>query len=170
MMAASAQRLIAAGLPMEEFVQSMPNLTAASQNLYELIQSGGLVVYPDPGMGLSVSRAIASEGSRGWKIDKAKQAHKIDVVIALGMAAYAAVQSQGEAPPLLPYDQWAGDGGADDWFRFQRSFVFCPRDGRHVLGLRNERTDAFGAAQGHHSRHSRHHCVAPGRVYIDAAD
>ena len=71
-------------------------------------------------MRLAISRAIASEGSRGWKIDKAKQAHKIDVVIALGMAAYAAVQSQGELPPLLPYDQWAGDGGADDWYRFQR--------------------------------------------------
>ena len=84
MMAASAQRLIAAGLPMEEFPQSPPNLTAASQNLYELIQSGGLAVYHDPGMRLAVSRAIASEGSRGWKIDKAKQAHKIDVVIALG--------------------------------------------------------------------------------------
>jgi phage terminase large subunit-like protein len=134
MMAASAQRLIAAGLPMEEFVQSMPNLTAASQNLYELIQSGGLVVYPDPDMRLSVSRAIASEGSRGWKIDKAKQAHKIDVVIALGMAAYAAVQSQGEAPPLLPYDQWAGDGGADDWFCFQRSLYFARETGGMFWG------------------------------------
>ena len=61
MMAASAQRLIAAGLPMEEFPQSLPNLTAASQNLYELIQSGGLVVYPDPGMRLAISRWLTSQ-------------------------------------------------------------------------------------------------------------
>ena len=40
-MAASAQRLIKAGVRMEEFPQSMPNLTAASQNLYELIKGGG---------------------------------------------------------------------------------------------------------------------------------
>src|SRR4029077_10585986 len=109
--------------------QSPPNLTAASQNLYELIQSGGLAVYSDPGMRLAISRAIASEGSRGWKIDKAKQAHKIDVVIALGMACYAAVQSQGEPAPLLPYPLWAGDGGADDWHRLQRSLYFMRETG-----------------------------------------
>ena len=60
-MQASAQRLARAGLPIEEFPQSSPNLTAASQNLYELIQNGSLVVYPDPGMRLAISRAVAIE-------------------------------------------------------------------------------------------------------------
>jgi hypothetical protein len=36
-----AQRLVRLGLKIEEFPQSSPNLTAASQNLFELIQSGG---------------------------------------------------------------------------------------------------------------------------------
>jgi len=33
---------------------------------------------------------------RGWRIGKDKQVHKIDVVVALAMACYAAVSSQGE--------------------------------------------------------------------------
>ena len=72
-MMSSAQRLARAGLPIEEFPQSSPNLTAASQNLYELIQNNSLVVYPDPAMRLAVSRAIAIKSPRGWRIEgKAK--------------------------------------------------------------------------------------------------
>jgi hypothetical protein len=44
-----------------------------------------------------VSRAIAIETSRGWRIAKEKQSHKIDVVIALGMACLAAVRGQAES-------------------------------------------------------------------------
>ena len=36
-MVSTAQRLVKQGVPMEEFAQSSPNLTAASQNLYDLI-------------------------------------------------------------------------------------------------------------------------------------
>ena len=42
-------------------------------------------------MRLAICRAVAVESSRGWKISKHKQTHKIDVVVALAMAAYAAV-------------------------------------------------------------------------------
>ena len=93
-MQASAQRLKREGIIIEEFPQSVPNLTEASQNLYELIKGRNLVVYPDDAMRLAVSRAVAVEGSRGWRIAKEKQAHKIDVVVALGMAALAAVKGQ----------------------------------------------------------------------------
>ena len=37
---------------------------------------------------------MAIESSRGWRIAKEKQAHKIDVVVALSMAALAAVKGQ----------------------------------------------------------------------------
>ena len=56
-----------------------------------------LAVYPDAGIRLAISRAVGIEGSRGWKISKDKQAHKIDVVVALGMAALAAVKAQGQS-------------------------------------------------------------------------
>jgi hypothetical protein len=45
-----------------------------------------------------MSRAVALETRRGWRIAKEKAAHKIDVVVALAMAALGAVQQgQGSA-------------------------------------------------------------------------
>jgi phage terminase large subunit-like protein len=91
-MQAVAQRLIGKGIPMVEFAQSTPNLTEASTNLYELIKARTLIVYPDDAVRLAVQRAIAIETPRGWRIAKEKASHKIDVVVALGMAALGAVQ------------------------------------------------------------------------------
>jgi phage terminase large subunit-like protein len=90
-----AQRLQKQTLPIEEFPQSSPNLTAASQNLFDLIESQGIILYPDEQMRLAVSRAIAIETPRGWRIGKEKGSHKIDIVVALGMACLAAVKAQG---------------------------------------------------------------------------
>ena len=105
-MQATAQRLTRAGLRIEEFPQSAANLTTASQNLFELIQGQNLVVYPDAGMRLAISRAVAIETTRGWRITKEKQGHKIDVVVALAMAAHAAVQGQTESSYNTNYDAW----------------------------------------------------------------
>jgi phage terminase large subunit-like protein len=86
----------------EEFAQSVPNLTLASTNLYELIKGRNLIAYPDADMRLSLSRAVALETSRGWRIAKEKTSHKIDVVVALGMAALGAVE-RGEREPQKVY-------------------------------------------------------------------
>jgi len=92
-MQATAQRLTRAGVRIEEFPQSPGNLPIASQNLYELVTGRNLVLYPDAAMRLAVSRAVAIETSRGWRITKEKASHKIDVVVALAMAAHAAMTS-----------------------------------------------------------------------------
>src|SRR5207248_616844 len=91
-MMASSQRLAAHGLPIEEYPQTSDRLTAASQQLYELIEGRSLVAYPSEALRLAISRCIAVETARGWRITKEKQSHKIDVVIALAMACHAAVQ------------------------------------------------------------------------------
>ncbi|MCH8112000.1 MAG: hypothetical protein IH905_08625 [Proteobacteria bacterium] len=52
-------------------------------------------------MTLSVRRAIAIATTRGWRIAKEKISHKIDVVVALGMAAIGAVQG-GQRPQPTP--------------------------------------------------------------------
>ena len=91
-MQAVAQRLQRDGVRMVEFPQSVPNLTTASSNLYELIKGRNLVVYPDDSVRLAVSRAVAVETTRGWRLTKEKASHKIDVVVALAMAAHACVQ------------------------------------------------------------------------------
>ena len=98
-MAAVAQRLQRLNVKMIEYPQSVGNLTAASQNLYELITSQGLVAYPDPDIRLAVQRCVALETSRGWRITKEKASHKIDIVVALAMAALAAVR-EGEVPSI----------------------------------------------------------------------
>lgn len=97
MMQPSAQRLLKAGVKMEEYPQSVPNITQASQNLYELIKARAFETYRDDEVRLCFQRAIAVESSRGWKIDKSKQSHKIDIVIATGMACWAATLEQGKA-------------------------------------------------------------------------
>jgi len=91
-MVSVAQRLKTRGLPMVEIPQSVPNLTEASTNLYEIIKSHNLVMYPDDAIRLAVNRAVALETTRGWRIAKEKASHKIDVVVALAMAALGAVQ------------------------------------------------------------------------------
>lgn len=91
-MQSTAQRLRAAGITIEEFPQSSPRLTEASQNLYELIKSRNILMYPDADIRLAISRAVAKETTRGWRIGKEKQSHKIDVVVALGMSALIAAQ------------------------------------------------------------------------------
>jgi phage terminase large subunit-like protein len=102
-MQATSQRLTRAEIRIEEFPQSVGNLTLASQNLYELIEGRNLAVYPDQPMRLAVSRCVAIEGSRGWRITKEKQSHKIDVVVALGMAAWAAVSGANDDLRVVHY-------------------------------------------------------------------
>jgi phage terminase large subunit-like protein len=94
-MQASAQRL-EAHIKIEEYPQTLANLTQATSNLLDLINQRQLVLYPDAAMRLAVSRAIITESSRGSKLDKLKQQHKIDVVVALSMACLAAVRGVGE--------------------------------------------------------------------------
>ncbi len=109
-MQSTAQRLARAGVRIEEFPQSSGNLTLASQNLFELIQGRNLAVYPDDAMRLAVSRAVAIEGSRGWRIAKEKASHKIDVVVALGMAAWAAVSSANDDRKVAHWYAAGSDG------------------------------------------------------------
>jgi phage terminase large subunit-like protein len=90
-MVAVAQRLQRFGLPMREFPQTTGNLTEASQNLFDLIKGRNLVLYPDPDIRLAISRAVAIEGARGWRIAKEKASHKIDIVVALAQAALGAI-------------------------------------------------------------------------------
>jgi hypothetical protein len=147
-MQAVSQRLHKAGAPMKELPQSLPNLTAIGSNLYELIKSGNLIAYPDNALHLAISRAIAVETPRGWRIAKEKSSHKIDVVVALAMSAYAAIQQSHVqpvpivSPSIFSNGQWWSDGqsntaapagyrpGNEPW----RSFVTGPDIGLRTFG------------------------------------
>jgi hypothetical protein len=100
-MQAVAQRLQASGVPMREYPQTMDRLTALGSHLYDLIKGRGLVVYEDDAIRLAISRAVALETPRGWKITKEKTSHKIDVVVALAMASLGCVQEGQYMPTLM---------------------------------------------------------------------
>jgi phage terminase large subunit-like protein len=100
-MQASAQRLTKERLRLEELPQSPSNLTSISQNLFDLIQSQSLMLYADAEMRTAAARTVAIEMPRGWRIGKDKQTHKIDVIVALAMSAWAAVQGAGKPVYIL---------------------------------------------------------------------
>jgi hypothetical protein len=124
-MAGSAQRLSAQGIPMVEFPQSLTNLTAMGQVLYDLIRGRALWVYADDELRSAVQNAVAIETSRGWKLAKEKASRKIDVVVALAMAALACVrEGQGVAiPPGAPFMSVNRDGETVAGGQGYRGFV-----------------------------------------------
>jgi phage terminase large subunit-like protein len=114
----TAQRLTNEGVPMVEFAQTPANLTAASSNLYELVKGRNLRLYADADMRLAASRAVALETSRGWRIAKEKQSHKIDVIVALAQAALGATLGQGSDDwqlRLAPSTSWQNARSAEGY-------------------------------------------------------
>ena len=106
-MASTSQRMMVEGLPMEEFPQTSGNLTEMSSDLFELVMGRNLRSYPSEEMRLAVARAVAVEGSRGWKIAKEKASHKIDVAVGLAMAAHAAVTAHKTKPQRIRISTYA---------------------------------------------------------------
>jgi phage terminase large subunit-like protein len=102
-MARSATTLRQAGVRMVELSQTSGNLTAAGQNLYELVRGRNLVMYSDGELRRHALNAAAVETARGWRLAKEKASRKIDGVVALSFAALDAVENRrGPASGELP--------------------------------------------------------------------
>jgi phage terminase large subunit-like protein len=91
-MAAIAGRLSGEGLRMQELPQTSGNLTAAAQNLYELIQGRTLALYADKELRKHALNAVALETARGWRLAKEKSSSKIDGLAALSFACLDAIE------------------------------------------------------------------------------
>jgi len=89
--ARSAQILTEAGLPMQEYPQTVSNLVAMAEGLQGLLKSGSLIMYPDDEIRRHLLSAAVKESSRGWRLVKQKQSKKIDLAVALAMACQAAI-------------------------------------------------------------------------------
>ena len=100
----SAMTLQKAGINMVEFPQTTDRLTAMSQNLYDLIKGGNLVLYKDKEMKAHAQKSTAKETPRGWRIVKKKASHKIDLIIALAMAALGAAKMQSSQVDIFIID------------------------------------------------------------------
>ena len=57
-----------------------------SERLYRAVIEGRLTHGNDPTLNAHVANAIAKDGPRGWRIDKAHRSAQVDGVIALAMA------------------------------------------------------------------------------------
>ena len=85
------------GLPVAPYEQTIPNMTAASQLLYDLLKNRKLEAYPEEELRKHVQMAVAETSSRGFRIVKSKRykTHFVDGAIALAMACHDAVSNGG---------------------------------------------------------------------------
>jgi hypothetical protein len=92
----SITTLQAAGLPLQEFAQNVPNCTLMGQTLFDLLNGKNLVLYPSDELRQQALSTVAIENPRGWRIAKEKASKKIDAIVALAMARCAAMAHRGE--------------------------------------------------------------------------
>jgi phage terminase large subunit-like protein len=86
-----------ADLPIEAFPQTQPNLTLATETLYNALANRRIMLYPADDLRQHVLNAASVETSRGFRLSKEKQSLKIDGAVALSFACVAALGS--EKPP-----------------------------------------------------------------------
>jgi phage terminase large subunit-like protein len=89
--------LQAAGLPIEAFAQTQPNLTLATETLYNALSNRRLMLYDAPDLRQHILNAASVETARGFRLSKEKASLKIDGAVALSFACVAALGS--EKPP-----------------------------------------------------------------------
>jgi phage terminase large subunit-like protein len=74
------------GIRVSAFPQHDARMIPASQRLHDAVTERRLVHPDDPRLNAHVATAVARHGRRGWRIDKANRADKIDAAVALAMA------------------------------------------------------------------------------------
>ncbi len=97
-LARSMMTLKKLGFNVMEFTQSVGNMVAASQNLYNLLKSKSFETFPDPEAREHVRFSVAENKGAGFRITKADRTGKgkpNDYTIALAIAAYLSVVNQG---------------------------------------------------------------------------
>lgn len=110
--------LKAEGLPIEEFPQTVANVTQMGQALFNALQGRVLQMYPDPEFRRQALNTVAVEGTRGWKIDKAKQSGKIDAIVALSIAMRAAIDQPTSFPAWV--GTWVSSSSGELWVDNER--------------------------------------------------
>lgn len=100
------------GFPTHIYEQTVPNMVAASQLLFDLFKNNNMESYPDDELRRQIQMAVAETTARGFRIVKSKLPIKhtfVDAAVAMAMASYDAVSNGGvdtSIPVVLrsPYD------------------------------------------------------------------
>jgi phage terminase large subunit-like protein len=74
------------GMTVVQFPQSGARMVPASERLYRAVIERRITHPNDPDLNRHVAAAVAKDGPRGWRLDKAHRAAQIDGVVALAMA------------------------------------------------------------------------------------
>jgi len=144
------QRMRAHGLQVVSFAQTPDNLTAMGSNLYTLLQSRSLLLYPDDTIwkGFAAATAVEIPG-RGFKITKHHRADKVDVVVALAMAALAASRGGATASSAAIHAAATGDWRNYDTVMGERlDTVSAARSAREQRLMREAASDAWSPGRG----------------------
>lgn len=104
-------------------VIEMPQTSARVESdmaLYQAINSRTLRHFGDPELTEHVKNAVAVETARGFRLAKEKASKKIDLAVALSMAAWASRQSRYAAPEYSwQPDPWSDDVTEDTYNRWE---------------------------------------------------
>ncbi len=92
-LASSIARLRQAGVAIEEYPQTLPNLTKATQALFDVVTDRRLRTYPADDLREHITNAVAIESTRGLRLEKASGSRKIDAAVALSLAVVAALDT-----------------------------------------------------------------------------
>lgn len=113
----SAVTLEKEGLHMEEYPQTLGNLTEIGQNIYDLVEYGNIILYACKDLRYEATCAIGKETSRGLQIRKDKSTAKIDEIVALAMAALDASKSE-EAGVSIEIKSFTGEAAYGPHFSY----------------------------------------------------
>ena len=103
-----AQKLTKLGVPMIEYPQTTGNLSVMAGTLLSLVQERRLRMYSSPELRQAVTKAVALESSRGWRIAKSKQSERIDCIVSLAMAVTGMLQRKGSLADKMKITEWDG--------------------------------------------------------------
>ncbi len=129
------QRLKKVGIPMMAYNQTLPNLSAIAGNLYQLVRSRSFIAYRADDLRKAVLQTAITESERGFKLSKLKQSHRIDLTVALAMAAHGAAQRLGVGSEYTVGDFWTEQPFDRDESLPQCDVGFTDRNGDLLPGL-----------------------------------
>jgi hypothetical protein len=95
-LASTGSRVRRAGLPFEDFPQTVAGTTRMGQVLYDALQNRTLRLYPDDELRTQMLNVQAIESPRGFRLAKVSSSRKIDLVAALTLAMIAALDAMPE--------------------------------------------------------------------------
>lgn len=100
----SMTAILKKGYKMVEYPQTVNNMQAATQQLFDLLRYKNLWAYPDDEIKAHLQNAVAESKGRGFRIVKNVTSAHVDAAVALAMSVYGAVERQYDSATEIRVD------------------------------------------------------------------